>query len=143
MNVAASGRPIADDLIDVTPEGPRLVAGRHRESGRVVFPLPKDAEGAQFDRIHLNVEGALWTWTVQRFAPKPPFIGQTAPEHFQPYAVGYVELPGETIVETRIVAKGFHNLRVGARMRLTLETIAIGPEGAPIYTYAFEPVEPA
>jgi uncharacterized OB-fold protein len=36
--------------------------------------------------------GTLWTWTIQCFRPKsPPYAGDA--ESFEPYGVGYVELP--------------------------------------------------
>lgn len=39
------------------------------------------------------MDGTLWTWTVQRFAPKsPPYV--PPPEGFRPFAVGYVEVAG-------------------------------------------------
>jgi len=57
-------------------------------------------------RVRLDVEerllertGTLYTWTVQGFRPKPPYAG---PEGFEPYGVGYVELPGEVRVEARL-----------------------------------------
>ncbi|MFD5063676.1 Zn-ribbon domain-containing OB-fold protein [Streptomyces sp. NPDC058394] len=35
--------------------------------------------------------GTLWTWTVQRYAPKsPPYV--EPPGGFEPFALGYVEL---------------------------------------------------
>jgi uncharacterized OB-fold protein len=42
--------------------------------------------------VVLSGTGTLWTWTVQRFAPKsPPYA---VPEGgFAPFPVGYVELP--------------------------------------------------
>jgi uncharacterized OB-fold protein len=40
----------------------------------------------------LSAVGTLWTWTVQRYAPKsPPYIPPAA--GFTPFTVGYVELP--------------------------------------------------
>ena len=39
----------------------------------------------------LPAEGTLWTWTVQRFAPKsPPYVPPA--DGFRPFALGYVEL---------------------------------------------------
>ncbi|MGP4044093.1 Zn-ribbon domain-containing OB-fold protein [Streptomyces sp. 2A115] len=39
----------------------------------------------------LQGTGRLWTWTVQRYAPKsPPY--QAPPGGFEPFALGYVEL---------------------------------------------------
>jgi uncharacterized OB-fold protein len=48
--------------------------------------------GGETAPVALSGTGVLWTWTVQRFAPKsPPY--QPPPGGFRPFAVGYVELP--------------------------------------------------
>ncbi|AFR51032.1 Zn-ribbon domain-containing OB-fold protein [Gordonia sp. KTR9] len=40
----------------------------------------------------LSTQGTVWTYTVQRFAPKsPPYV--PPPDGFSPFAMGYVELP--------------------------------------------------
>ena len=60
--------------------------------------------------------GTLWSWTIQSFRPKsPPFVG---PDEFTPFALGYVELPGEVIVETRLTR--MTNLRIGMAMALEI-----------------------
>ncbi|MCG8443528.1 MAG: OB-fold domain-containing protein [Caulobacterales bacterium] len=131
---------ISDNIVDHTPNGPRLVGGRSRRTGEIVFPVPDGAEAARYERVHLKTAGTLWSFTVQRFPPKsPPFLGVTEPARFEPYAVGYVELEGEVIVETRIVAKDLDALRIGAPMMLTTVTFPRGDAGEPIETYAFTP----
>jgi uncharacterized OB-fold protein len=65
----------------------------------------------------LSAEGVLWTWTVQRFAPKsPPY--QPPPEGFRPFAVGYVELPDGVRVEAVIEVDDLASVRIGMRLRL-------------------------
>ena len=87
---------------------PRLVGGRDRQSGRIVFPCP---EGESHEPVALSSEGTLWSYTVQRFRPKtPPYAG---PEAFEPWIVAYVELPGEVIVEARLVDVAFEDVRIG------------------------------
>jgi uncharacterized OB-fold protein len=90
-------RAIAEGLF--TEEAPpRLIGGRERVSGRIVFPCPL---GDAFEPFPLARDGVLWSWTVQRFRPKtPPYAG---PDAFAPWIVAYVELPGQVIVETRLV----------------------------------------
>jgi uncharacterized OB-fold protein len=130
--------PIAPGLfVDETAQGRdvRLRGARDTASGRIVFPYPDTAEGYQ--PITLAAEGMLWSFTVQRFRPKtPPYAG---PEAFKPYAVGYVELPGEVIVETRLTGVAFDALRIGLPMRLTTEIILI--DGEPRTGFAFSPRE--
>ncbi|MBU6372876.1 MAG: OB-fold domain-containing protein [Alphaproteobacteria bacterium] len=128
---------VADDLISFSAEGPRLIGGRCTRTGAYAFPFPTGPLAEGFERVELGRTGTLWSFTVQRFAPKPPFIG--AQDNFTPYAVGYVELPGEIIVETRIKTDSFAGLKIGMPMRITLDAIARTPGGDDIVTYAFEP----
>lgn len=135
-----TARPVANDLFEAGAQ-PYLYGGRHRETGRHVFPFPEGGEAEFYERVALEAEGTLWSWTIQRFRPKsPPYTG---PEAFEPYAVGYVELPGQVIVETRLVNVDFAELRIGDRFRTT--TIAFGQDadGTDVLTYAFEPAEGA
>ena len=80
----------------------------------------------------LGRTGTLYTWTVQGFRPKPPYAG---PEEFEPYGVGYVELPGEVLVETRLTVADPDRLRIGMAVELV-----IVPFGDQV-TYAFAPSE--
>lgn len=128
-------RPVAPGLF-TEGAAPRLLAGRRRADGRLVFPPPMGAEAEGFDEVALGREGRLWSYTVQRFPPKPPYIGGS--EGFSPYGVGYVELPGEIIVEARLLADDFAKLKVGAPMRLTTTPFARDPDGTEVVTYAFE-----
>lgn len=126
-------RAIADGLFTDEPL-PRLVGGRDRDSGRIVFPCP---EGSGYEAVPLNREGTLWSYTVQRFRPKsPPYAG---PEAFSPWAVAYVELPGETIVEARLVDVAFEDIRIGMPLRLV--QVPLDPEAADgVFIPAFAPV---
>ncbi|WP_420717496.1 Zn-ribbon domain-containing OB-fold protein [Emcibacter sp.] len=82
-------------------------------------------------------KGHLWSWTIQRFRPKtPPYAG---PEEFIPFALGYVELPGVVIVETRLVQADFDKLKIGMEMEVVLEPLTTDSKGRRIMTYAFRP----
>jgi uncharacterized OB-fold protein len=105
---------------------PALIGGREPHTGRIVFPC---AEGC--DPVALKRQGTIWSWTVQRFAPKsPPYAG---PAPFEPFALGYVELADEVIVEARFDGLAFDALRVGLPVALRIiafgsgETFAFGP----------------
>lgn len=126
-------RAIAQGLFtDETP--PRLIGGRHRETGRVVFPCP---EGGEYERVPLRREGVLWSYTIQRYRPKsPPYTG---PEAFAPWAVAYVELPGETIVEARLANVPLDDIRIG--MPLELTQVPLDPDAAEsVLIHAFQPM---
>ena len=112
---------------------PRLVGGRNRATGRIVFPCPP---GKDHDPHPLGREGSLWSYTIQRYRPKsPPYAG---PDAFEPWAVAYVELPGETIVEARLANVAFADIRIGMDLELTF--IPLDPAMAdPVMIHAFQP----
>lgn len=121
--------PIAPGLWTDEP-APRLIGGRGRD-GRIRFPLPEGDAAAAFEPVALSREGRLWSWTVQRFEPKrPPYDGPTP---FRPYMIGYVELPGEVIVESRLVE--IDEPRIG----MPVELVIVPFDGARA-TFAFRPV---
>jgi uncharacterized OB-fold protein len=63
-------------------------------------------------------EGVLWTWTIQRFAPKsPPFEPHEG--DFEPFAVGYVELSDGLRVEAIIDVDDLEKLHIDLPVRLT------------------------
>lgn len=112
---------------------PRLVGGRDRATGRIVFPCP---DGGNYDAVPLSGEGRLWSYTVQRFRPKsPPYAG---PEAFTPWVVAYVELPGEVIVEARLVGVAFEDIEIG--MAVKFSPVALDPDAAdPVMIPAYAP----
>jgi uncharacterized OB-fold protein len=59
-------------------------------------------------------------------------------DDFEPYGVGYVELPGEVRVEARLTEADPAQLRIGMPMELTLIP---APGDAEAVTFAFRPVE--
>ena len=130
---------ISDQFIDTQVSPPRLIGGRSRVSGEIKFPMP--AVSDDFEVVHLAREGTLWAYTVQRFPPGRPFVGVTDMAAFKPFGVGYVELDGEVIVETRVVAENLESLKLGMPMTLILEEFESGDGEGTITTYAFQPSE--
>lgn len=131
--------PIAENLLSLAGDGMRLIASREQGTGRIVFP-PRPESDARFEPVLLPKQGRLWSWTVQRFRPKsPPYAG---PEAFEPYAVGYVELDGALIVESRLVDVDFDALRIGMMMRLVPLSLTLA-SGEVRTSFAFAPLDGA
>jgi uncharacterized OB-fold protein len=84
----------------------------------------------------LPTRGTVWAFTEQLFPPKPPYAVQGA--DFRPYVVGYVDLEGEVLVESRIVGAVPGALRIG--QRVTLVTEAFTPDWD-VVTFAFAPTD--
>ncbi len=130
---------IAQDLICPVGDGIALIASRDRETGRIIFP-PRAENDARYERVTLPRRGRLWSWTIQRFRPKsPPYAG---PEAFEPYAVGYVELDGALIVETRLADVTFDCLTIGMAMQLVPLAFTTA-DGTVRTSFAFAPTEGA
>lgn len=127
--------PIDDRLLHLDPDGAvTLLAARDRDTGRLVFPAPDDAD--RYEPVTLPRTGRLWSWTVQRFRPKsPPYAG---PEAFEPYAVGYVALGGALIVEGRLTGAALDGFAIDMPMQLVAEPFAL-ENGERRTTFAFAP----
>lgn len=142
-SAVAALAPIVPDLYAGPPGAERLIAGR-RADGSLVFPLPTGPERETCEPVALAREGALWSFTIQRFRPKsPPYAGADDERTFTPFAVGYVELPGQIIVESRIEIDDPARLAIGMAMELVIVPFARSGGRAPVATYAFRPAERA
>lgn len=132
-------RPIAPDLFEVEGDKVCLIGGRRKRDGRIVFPIPAGPEGVLYEPVKLASEGRLWSFTVQRFRPKsPPYAGADDELTFKPYALGYVELPGQVIVETRIEVDDPAILKIGMPMKAGVQNFARAGDG-PAQIYVFRP----
>jgi uncharacterized protein len=131
---------VAPNLVRGVGGAARLLGARSREDGRIVFPMPTGPEAERFEECTLADLGTLWSYTVQRFAPKTPYDGPSDAS-FKPYAIGYVELAGQVIVEARLDTADFAGLRIGMPMRLTLLPYRLDSAGAEVFTYAFRPID--
>lgn len=80
---------------------PPLRGSRCASCANVAFPAAVGCQrcGSQeVTPLELARDGVVWAHTVQRFAPKsPPYVPPA--EGFEPFAVGYVELPDGIRVE--------------------------------------------
>ena len=142
MSLAAA-TPIAEDLFVEAGGEVRLVGSECGRCGVVTFPkqasCPRCTSLEVSERL-LSPRGTLWSWTIQCFAPKSPPYAAEGANAFEPFGVGYVELPGEVRVEARLTVADPERLRIGMPMELTLIP-APGAERSGVVTFAFRPVE--
>jgi uncharacterized OB-fold protein len=136
--------PVADGLFTWPADEPQLIGSRCTECGIITFPTqdscPRCATTAMEEHL-LARRGTLWAWTTQDFPPpSPPYAGPTG-DAFVPYGVGYVELPGEVKVETRLTEAGPDVLRLGMEMELVVVPFRIDDDGNEVVTFAFRPVD--
>lgn len=131
-------RALAEGIYRLVDGAPRLLGGRRKSDGKYAFPAPRGGDADLYDEVELVSEGTLWSYTVQRFRPKTPYAGPGDDKTFRPYAVGYVELPGQIIVESHIATDDFHKLRIGLPVRLTLIPFRQEADGTEVMIYGFE-----
>jgi uncharacterized OB-fold protein len=135
--------PIAEGVFTWPDEQPQLIGARCTACGIVTFPAqescPRCASTAMEQHL-LARRGRLWAWTTQEFPPpSPPYAGATGRD-FVPFGVGYVELPGEVKVETRLTETDPDVLRHGMEMELAIVPFGADDDGNEIVTFAFAPV---
>src|SRR3954471_4759812 len=115
--------PVADGVFTFPAAAPQLIGSRCGSGAIVTFPVqdscPRCASTEMAEHL-LPRRGRLWAWTTQGFPPpSPPYAGPSGKD-FVPFGVGYVELPGEVKVETRLTTADPDVLRDGMEMELTL-----------------------
>jgi uncharacterized OB-fold protein len=139
--------PIAEGLFTWPADEPRLIGGKCVSCGVVTFPRQGSCprcNGQEIAEELLARRGTLWTWTIQGFLPKsPPYAGPETAKDFQGYGVGYVELPGQVKVESRLTENDPAKLRIGMAMELAIIPFSVDSEGRQVVTFAFAPVEEA
>ena len=129
--------PIAPGLFTWPAAEPRLVGGTCAACGSVSFPRASSCArctSADIEERLLARTGTLWSWTVQRFPPVAPYAG---PQPFEPYGVGYVELPDEVIVESRLTTADPDQLEIGMPVELVVVPFTTGADGTEVVTFAF------
>ena len=136
--------PVTEGIFSWPSASPHLIGSRCTNCGNHMFPTqsgcPKCA-GSETETVALARRGTLWTWTVQGFPPKsPPYVGSVDPAHFQAFGVGYVELPGQVKVESRLTEADPAKLKIGMEMELTLVPLTTDADGNEVVTFAFRPV---
>ncbi|GAB5017057.1 OB-fold domain-containing protein [Mycobacterium avium subsp. hominissuis] len=132
---ATSRRPVAEGLFVWPSEQPQLIGSRNGD-GEHSFPAREGEE-----RVLLNRRGKLWGFTTQEFRPpSPPYDGNDTPETFEPYALGYVELAGQLLVQARFTESDPDKLRIGQEMELQIVPYTVEPDGTEILTFAFAPL---
>ena len=135
--------PVAEGIFTFPAAEPQLIGSRCTACSIITFPAqgscPRCASTAMEQHL-LARRGRLWAWTTQDFPPpSPPYAGPTGKD-FVPFAVGYVELPGEVKVETRLTETDPAVLEIGMEMELALVPFRTNDDGDEVVTFAFAPI---
>jgi uncharacterized OB-fold protein len=134
--------PIKEGLFEQREGGLHLLGSRCRQCGEVTFPAnsfcPQCCEETT-ETIPLSSQGILYSFTIQRFRPPPPYRG---PEPFAPYGVGMIELPEGVRITSVLEESDPARLRVGMGMELVVAGLFDDEQGNEVLIYKFKPVVP-
>lgn len=134
---------IAEGLFTWPSDNPALLGSRCQQCGIAEFPCKQScpACGSEDVRVEeLPRRGKLWSWTIQSFMPKTPYLSDETMETFKPFGVGYVELPGAICVESRLIESTAEELKIGMEMELVVDTYRHNEEGDEVVSFAFKGV---
>ena len=134
--------PVAEGIFTWPADEPQLIGSRCGACGIVTFPAqdscPRCASTDMQQQL-LERRGTLWAWTTQSFPPpSPPYRGPTGAD-FEPFGIGYVELPGQVKVETRLTEADSERLAEGIDMELVIVPFRTDDDGNEVVTFAFRP----
>jgi uncharacterized OB-fold protein len=132
--------PVAPGLFAETPRGARLLGSRCGACGTHFFPrVPRCTNPAcrsdDARDVELGPAGTLYSYTVQHYAPPPPFR-YDAP--FAPYAIGLVELR-EGIRVISMLKLDLAEVRLGMPLELVIDRMASDEQGRDVVTWKFAP----
>ena len=142
MNERESPELVCQELLRHTAQGWTLLGSRCRACGEVFFPAQRACAkccGTELAEHEIGGRGTLWSWTIQSFLPKSPYNSGETEATFQPYGVGYVEMPSGLKVESRLTVAVPSQLEIGMPMELTLAPYRTTVEGRKVFTFAFGP----
>lgn len=125
---------------------PQLLGSECNDCGETYFPAAASCTRCLSPHMKprtLGRFGTLWSWTIQAFLPKAPYDSGETAETFKPYGVGYVEMDCGIKIEARLTVADPEALRIGIPLELTLIPYRVSADGAPTFTFAFQPAMPA
>jgi uncharacterized OB-fold protein len=119
----STGDLVADLLVADVDGERRLLGARCTACATHAFPVQGACPrcGNATEAAALPTRGRVWSWTVQRIAPKPPFVYAG---EYEPFTVAYVDL-GVVKVEGRLVGRAPGSWTIGDEV-----TLVLGDDGA-------------
>src|SRR5439155_26211066 len=103
-----------------------LIAKRCTSCGTSVFPplavrCPNPSCDGELEDAPLSRRGRVWSFTVNHYAPPPPYV---AADPFEPFGVAAVELSEERMIVLGQVSGDASSLAVGDEVELVIDTLS-------------------
>ena len=132
--------PVQERLFTWGVGEPQLIGSRCTRCGEVTFPEQQICLNCctqTMERLLLSRKGRLYSFTIQRHQPPPPYRG---PDPFIPYGVGEVELPEGVIITSVLTENDPEAFKIGVEMERVIERFVEDEEENEVVCYKFKPV---
>jgi uncharacterized OB-fold protein len=131
---SADPRFVAPGLVALDTKGEaHLVGGRCRACDAVSFPqaaVCTNCLNEDIESVDLGVQGTLYSYSVVHQAPKGWAV---------PYALGYVDLPGDVRVLAHLDAQP-ESIKIDMPMKLAVGVVGTDASGTQLISYTFKPL---
>jgi len=134
--------PIMEGFFTWPSDKPQLIGGRCKSCGTYFFPKSSvihkpDCKDRQVEEVLLSRKGRLDSFTVQRFAPPPPF---KSPTPFIPYAIGWVALPEGVAIAGILTGRKIEDFEMNMDVELVVEKAWVEEDGNEAMTWKWRAV---
>jgi len=98
----------------------------------------ENCQGRELEDILLGNRGKLYAFSVMFYPAPPPY---KPPDPFIPYGLGWIEMPGGTVLYSLLTENDPKKLKVGMDMELVFDKFGQDKEGNDIMICKFKPVD--
>jgi uncharacterized OB-fold protein len=133
--------PVAEGVFTWPSDEPGLIGSRCETCGEHFFPKVKLCQNpdcpnkGDVKEVFLSRSGKLWSYTIQHYAPPPPYRGPV------PLTIGLVELPENLKIMGQLTGCEEEDLKIGMDMELVIEKLFEDEEGREVVTWKFRPAQ--
>ncbi len=126
-----------------TSDGDRgnLLGSKCKKCGEQFFirrDICENCQGRELEDILLGNRGKLYAFSVMFYPAPPPY---KPPDPFIPYGLGWIEMPGGTVLYSLLTENDPKKLKVGMDMELVFDKFGQDKEGNDIMICKFKPVD--
>lgn len=137
--------PCLEGWLTMPPQEPQLIGNRCQSCGHYFFPKAKTCRNPfckktkPLKEVLLSRKGTLVAYTVNHYAPPPPYH---APDPFMPFGVVSVALPEGIRVGGQVPKDvDLSTLKVGMEMETVREVLYKDKEGNEVICWMFRPAK--
>lgn len=136
--------PCLEGWLTMPPDEPRIIGSKCKSCGHYFFPKtticrnPCCKKDKPIEDAKFSSKGTLYTYTINHYAPPPPYH---AVDPFVPFGVACVDMPEGIKVAGQIPADvDPDSIKIGAEMEVVREVLYTDEEGTEVLAWMFRPV---